>query len=180
MAAHSANGPGTGFDFELGIPGFNYSDLFDAVRLKELADVFYAEVQNSEPALGEALSKYIAAGGEGFEKRAESKILTDAAPYLSNFVARMFKIEKERSQIEKTILADNPTWKYKFFVQRQAVKTYKSVDVRLESEAMVARPSTRDVRARAWLPMDHEVREPMWMDETRGAAAILEAVRISK
>jgi hypothetical protein len=125
MTAISVNGPGSGFDFELGIPGFNYSDLFDAVRLKELADVFYAEVQNAEPVLGDALSKYIGGLGRGLEKRAESKLLTDAAPFLSHFLARMFHIESERSELEKTILTDNPIWKYKFFVQRQAIKTYK-------------------------------------------------------
>ena len=31
------------FDFDLGINGFKYSDLFDAVKLKELAEKFYAE-----------------------------------------------------------------------------------------------------------------------------------------
>jgi NADPH-dependent glutamate synthase beta subunit-like oxidoreductase/NAD(P)H-flavin reductase len=125
MTALSANGPGTGLYFELGIPGFNYSDLYDAIRLRELADVFYHEVKNAEPVLGEALAKYIAAGGKNLEKRAESKLLTDAAPYLSRFLARMFRIENERTELEKTILADNPIWKYKFFVQRQAIKTYK-------------------------------------------------------
>src|SRR5687767_12453613 len=113
MTALSANGPGTGLDFELGIPGFNYSDLYDAIRLRELADVFYDEVKNAEPVLGDALAKYIAAGGKNLEKRAESRLLTDAAPYLSRFLARMFRIEGEKAEIEEAILAENPIWKYK-------------------------------------------------------------------
>jgi NADPH-dependent glutamate synthase beta subunit-like oxidoreductase/NAD(P)H-flavin reductase len=159
MAAHSANGPGTSFDFELGIPGFNYSDLFDAVRLRELADVFYAEVQISDPVLGEALSRYIAASGEGYEKRVESKILTDAAPFLSNFVARTFTIEKERAEIEKEILADNPIWKYKFFVQRQAVKTYKQEAISDLDYPMLDR-AVKDLRIFGFdetLPLDDEL-----------------------
>src|SRR5215217_134100 len=108
MTALSANVPGTGLDFELGIPGFNYSDLYDAIRLRELADVFYDEVKNAEPVLGDALAKYIAAGGNNLEKRAESKLLTDGAPFLSHFLARMFRIENERAETEKAILADNP------------------------------------------------------------------------
>ena len=43
-------------DFELGIPGFHYSDLYDAVRLRELADKFYAEIEEEDPLLHEALT----------------------------------------------------------------------------------------------------------------------------
>ncbi len=113
------------YDFELGIPDFNFSDLFDAEKLKDLAQKFYDEVVDKEPALGDALNKYIAAHGNGYEKRVESKILTDAAPFLSDFIARMFRISKERSELERDVLEQDPIWKYKFFVQRRAVKAYK-------------------------------------------------------
>ncbi len=113
------------FDFELGIPDFYYSDLFDAEKLKDLAQKFYDEVTDKEPALGDALRKYIEAHGNGYEKRVESKILTDAAPILSDFIARMFRISKERSELEREILEQDPIWKYKFFVQRRAAKAYK-------------------------------------------------------
>jgi NADPH-dependent glutamate synthase beta subunit-like oxidoreductase/NAD(P)H-flavin reductase len=116
------------YDLELGIPGFSYSDLFDAVKLRELAEKFYAEVAERQPVLGDALIKYIETHGHGYEKRVESKILTDAAPFLSNFVGRMFKITGERADLETTILEQNPIWKYKFFVQRRAIKKYKSLD----------------------------------------------------
>ncbi|MDQ3489973.1 MAG: FAD-dependent oxidoreductase [Acidobacteriota bacterium] len=113
-------------DFNLGIAGFRYSDLFDAVKLKELAEKFYSELSETEPVLNDALSKYISAHGIGYEKRVESKMLTDAAPYLSDFIARMFGISRERSELEKEILQQNPVWKYKFFVQRRAVKKFKT------------------------------------------------------
>jgi NADPH-dependent glutamate synthase beta subunit-like oxidoreductase/NAD(P)H-flavin reductase len=116
------------FDIELGIVGFRYSDLFDAVKLKALAEKFYAEVDEKEPVLGDALKKYIGAAGAGYEKRVESKILTDAAPFLSDFVARLFKITREHTELERTILEQNPVWKYKFFVQRRAIKKYKSLE----------------------------------------------------
>ena len=93
-------------DLKLGIEGFRYSDLYDAVKLKELAERFYAEVAEKEAELGKSLAKYIAADGVGFEARAESKILTDAAPFLSEFIARMFRIESERAELEKEILKD--------------------------------------------------------------------------
>lgn len=116
------------FDFQLGIGGFSFSHLFDPVGLKRLAEAFYAELRQSEPVLGEALDKYIAARGEGYERRAESKILTDAAPYLSDFVGRLFSIEGDRKELQKEILVQNPIWKYKFFVQRRAIKRFKSLE----------------------------------------------------
>ena len=73
-------------DFELGIAGFRFSDLFDAVKLAELTEIFYNDLHEKEPVVGRALRKYITTDGEGLEKRAVSKILTDSAPRLSDFM----------------------------------------------------------------------------------------------
>src|SRR5215203_4619817 len=111
-------------DFDLGVVGFKYSDLFDAVRLAELAEKFYEELKEENALLHDALTKYIAVRGAGYEARVESNILTDAAPHLSRFVAKMFGITREREQLEREITEQNPIWKYKFFVQRRAIKKY--------------------------------------------------------
>ena len=121
MTAFSENSSN---DFDLGIPGFRYSDLFDAVRLKELAEKFYSDLAEKQPVVHDALARYIASHGLGYERRAESQILTDAAPYLSQFLARMFGITGERTELEREILEQNPVWRYKFFVQRRAIKKY--------------------------------------------------------
>ncbi|MFN2393689.1 MAG: FAD-dependent oxidoreductase [Pyrinomonadaceae bacterium] len=117
------------YDFDLGIVGFKYSDLFDAEKLKELAEKFYAEVEEKNPLLHEALIKYIENRGIGYEQRVESKILTDAAPYLSDFIAQMFGASREREELMRTIQEQDPIWKYKFFVQRRAIKNYKEDDL---------------------------------------------------
>jgi hypothetical protein len=111
-------------DFDLGVVGFKFSDLFDAVRLRELAEKFYDELKEENALLHDALTKYIAARGAGYEARVESNILTDSAPYLSRFVAKMFGITREREQLEREITEQSPIWKYKFFVQRRAIKKY--------------------------------------------------------
>ena len=129
MTALSANGQPQAYDLELGIPGYFYSDLYDAVRLKQLAEIFYDELLQKEPVIGSALKKYIESHGNGYEKRAESQILTDAAPHLSEFLAQLFHINDERAVLEKEILSNNPIWKYKFFVQRRAIKTYKQESI---------------------------------------------------
>ena len=51
--------------------------------------------------------------------------MTDAAPFLSDFIARLFKVTGERNELEHDITVQNPVWKYKFFVQRRASKKYK-------------------------------------------------------
>ncbi len=123
------------FDFDLGVVGFRYSDLFDAVKLKELAEKFYNEVKEDNPLLHDALTKYITAHGNGYEKRVESNILTDSAPYLSKFIAKMFGITKERENLEREITEQNPIWKYKFFVQRRAIKKYPADKIAEFNEA---------------------------------------------
>lgn len=144
MKEHSANEP-----LELGIDGFDYSDLFDAVRLRELAERFYDEVEKQEPLLADALRKYIAAGGEGLERRVEAKILTDAAPHLSSFVACLFGITNERADLSKDITVQNAVWRYKFFVQRRAAKKFTAELVEELNEAELWRALT-DLRNTAF------------------------------
>ena len=86
-------------DFDLGVAGFRYSDLYRAEKLKALADAFYVELTQENPLLHEALTQYIKTRGADYEQKTESKILTDAAPYLSQFVARLFGVEKEREAL---------------------------------------------------------------------------------
>lgn len=122
-------------DIALGIEGFRFSDLFDAVKLKELAERFYADVAEKEPVLHTALTKYIENSGVGYEPKVQSKILTDSAPYLSAFIARLFGIDVERGELEKEILQQNPVWKFKFFVQRRAIKKFKAEQIADLNEA---------------------------------------------
>ena len=125
----------TNHDFDLGIAGFKYSDLFDALKLRELAEKFYDEVKQENALLHKALTEYIETRGANVEKRVESNILTDSAPYLSKFIARMFGINKEREQLEREITEQNPIWKYKFFVQRRAIKKYPADKIAESNEA---------------------------------------------
>ena len=113
-------------DIDLGISGFKYSDLYDANKLQELAETFYDDLKEREPVLHKALTEYVSKRGEGYEPKIASKILTDSAPFLSKFIAKMFGITKECEELERKILKDNPIWKYKFFVQRRAIRVFKA------------------------------------------------------
>lgn len=117
------------YDFKLGIEGFNYSDLYNPFKLKDLAEAFYDDLKTQNSELGEVLTDYIKAKGAGYEKKTESKILTDSAPYLSIFIARLFNIERDRSELLAEIVEQYPIWKYKFFVQRRAIKKFTAETV---------------------------------------------------
>ena len=119
-------GDSTEHDFNLGIDGFKYSDLYDAAKLREIAEKFYGDLKEANPILSDALGKYIGNRGAGYERRVESKILTDSAPYLSDFIARMFDVNGERDDLQNEILKQNPIWAYKFFVQRRAIKKFSA------------------------------------------------------
>src|SRR5438034_5039851 len=147
MLRDSENGSGAAtHDFDLGIAGFRFSDLFDAVKLAELTDAFHADLAEREPIVAAALKKYLMSGGAGYEKKVASKILTDAAPFLSEFIARMFGITAERSELEKEILVQNPIWRFKFFVQRRAIKKYKADQIAAfnENELWIALTELRN------------------------------------
>jgi NADPH-dependent glutamate synthase beta subunit-like oxidoreductase/NAD(P)H-flavin reductase len=112
------------YDFELGISGFWYSDLYSPDKLRDLTERFYEDLASKNTNLAQQLRHYIEARGAGYEKREESKILVDAAVYLSDFVARLFRIEQYRSKLYKRIIEQDDIWKYKFFVQRRAIKKF--------------------------------------------------------
>ncbi|MCS6873627.1 MAG: FAD-dependent oxidoreductase [Pyrinomonadaceae bacterium] len=111
-------------DFELGISGFWYSDLYKPEKLEELAEKFYQELAARNPEVAEKLDKYIKSRGDGFDRKQESAILTESAPYLSEFVAKLFKIEQERERLFRKVKEQDAVWQYKFFVQRRAIKKF--------------------------------------------------------
>jgi len=112
-------------DFQLGIEGFAYGDLYRPSRLRDLAGAFYAEVKRTDPALHAALAEYVASRGENVRgTKAESDLLIAAAPHLSRFVARLFGVERERGELMESIRAQDPVFQFKQFVQRRATKSF--------------------------------------------------------
>src|SRR5215203_6400565 len=131
-------------DFPLGIEGFTYGDLYRPARLRALAEAFYAEVEREDAALHASLAEYVASRGENLKgTKAESDLLIAAAPHLSRFVARLFRIETERERLAEGIRAQDPVFQFKQFVQRRATKSFPAervaaVDVAAADAALEA------------------------------------------
>src|SRR5918998_4876621 len=112
-------------DFPLGIEGFTYGDLYRPGRLRALAEAFYAEVGREDAALHARLAEYVRQRGENLKgTKAESELLIEAAPHLSRFVARLFRVEEERERLAEGIRAQDPVFQFKQFVQRRATKSF--------------------------------------------------------
>ena len=130
-------------EFLTGLDGFTYADLYRPARLRELAEVFYQELNNDDTELHDKLRAYIATEGEGYAQKDESEILVNAAPYLSAFTARLFGVTAERQQLIDSIKVQDPLWTFKTFLTRRAVKAFPAeaavgLDVSLLNETIEA------------------------------------------
>src|SRR5256714_4054302 len=177
-------------DFPLGIDGFTYGALYRPARLRALAGAFYAEVERADPSLHAALTDYLASRGENIKgTKAESDLLIAAAPHLSRFVARLFRIEREREGLAESIRAQDPVFQFKSFVQRRATKSFpaekaaeldaEAADAALEAlrraafadtlgvdrELGVARMTARLLEWEKNYPKEGARREEPWSDE---------------
>ena len=77
----------------LGISGFTYPDLYEPQALARLTATFDAFLTERDATVGARLAAYRACQGEGMTPEDQSFVLTDAAPHLGAFLARLFRIE---------------------------------------------------------------------------------------
>ena len=82
-------------NFTLGIPDFCYADLYDAVRLNDLLTVFDKSVQQHDAELFEQYAAFRRTHGEHYSAEQVSELLVNMAPYVGQFVARLFNITEE-------------------------------------------------------------------------------------
>ncbi len=82
----------------LGFPGFEYADLFDPKRLQDLLAVFDDYVRPRDPDLFVEFERYRTRAGQGMSPEAISDLLVRMAPFVGEFVARLFGIGGERER----------------------------------------------------------------------------------
>lgn len=116
-------------ELTLGIPGFTYADLFDARRLDALMQHFEAEVGEQAPEVLARFSQYRQCRGEGMSPEAVSEALTEMAPFVGAFLARLFDVEGERQARMAAIQAEFDTlFRYRSEVIGKLNSAYKRVD----------------------------------------------------
>ncbi len=78
----------------LGIPGFTYADLYEPHALARLGAVFDDFLAESDGDLAARFFAYRESAGADLPAEAISAILTETAPHLGSFVARVFQVEQ--------------------------------------------------------------------------------------
>ncbi|MDT5261771.1 MAG: hypothetical protein QOC61_775, partial [Acidobacteriota bacterium] len=110
-------------DFQLGIEGFTYADLYRPARLRDLTHSFYAELEREDATLHASLLEYTRARGANLRgTRAESDLLIAVSSHLSRFIARLFAVESERDAHADSIRAQDAIFEFKTFIMRRAIK----------------------------------------------------------
>jgi len=130
----------------LGIPGFEYADLFSPYGLRRLYDTWLAELQDGDAALGERYLAYRDAGGQNLGPVELSNLLTDVAPWVSRFVARLFPQAKARlDEIAAATREDLHIFRFKDeFIKRRASKRLTPSELEAKNAVLAAGEALAD------------------------------------
>jgi len=150
----------TGPELILGLDGYTYADLYDPQALARLDGRFDAWLADEAPAVSTRFRAYRGCAGVGMSPEDISGILTDAAPYLGRFIARLFNIEQAWDAQRAALRDEDETiFRWRTEVLAGLAKRYKGLDVasldvaRLTLQVAALRDA---VRPAARLPQDDE------------------------
>lgn len=87
----------------LGIPGYDYFDLYKPEKLAALSRDFEQSVKTHNPALYLEFSQYKSNQGQGMSAAEISGLLIKIAPLISTFVAKLFNVDVSRRKQIKQI-----------------------------------------------------------------------------
>jgi len=113
----------------LGIPGFNYPDLYDSARLQDLLDVFDASVERHDAQLHTEFQSYRQHQGEGLSPEQISDLLVRMGPFVGQFVAKLFNVS-EQHQAQAIAIKDeiDTIFTYKNEIVEKLGVTFKGQD----------------------------------------------------
>ncbi|MBI4693835.1 MAG: FAD-dependent oxidoreductase [Gammaproteobacteria bacterium] len=80
-----------------GIDGFSYADLYQPAKLAGLLTRFDRELETGAPELWARFAAYRANRGEGMTPEDISAVLVDTAPYVGEFVGRLFGVTTQHA-----------------------------------------------------------------------------------
>jgi NADPH-dependent glutamate synthase beta subunit-like oxidoreductase/NAD(P)H-flavin reductase len=114
----------------LGIPGISYADLFDPDRLKQLHQIFDAELAAENPELFASWDNYRRNPEQPRTPVEVSALLVGVAGHVSRFVTRLFAIETEVQALADATADQNPVFRFKIdFVRRRVLPALKKMSV---------------------------------------------------
>lgn len=113
----------------IGISGFSYHDLYDPIRLRDLAQHFYTALQTTDHHLWTKFNHYRQTLGEGMKPEERSEIVVSVAPHLSAFITELFQVQNEHGRLRRIVEDDTVVLTFKReFVVRRALKHVTKLD----------------------------------------------------
>src|SRR5687768_6717076 len=110
--------------------GFEFDDLFESIKLKELAEKFYEYFQSGDAIQYKTFADYRDVKGEGYDRLIESKILIESARHLHNFLAEFFGVADPLNALAKQIDYEKIIlYVKKDFIQRKVFKNLRESDL---------------------------------------------------
>ncbi len=115
---------------------FTFQDLFQPHRLAELTEGFFEEVRAKDPEIFRRFDEYRKTKGAGLSAVEISLRLTEIAPYLDDFVARLFGVEQECAALRLRTMREEVIFEVKreFFIRRALRNVAKEAALRLPAE----------------------------------------------
>ncbi len=111
-------------DFDLGVPGFGFQDLYDIGRLPDLALAFDDYLRVSDPQAMVELERY-RRHHERMKPTEVSEVLISVAPWLSRFLGKLFHVEKDLEEIARRTASEEPVLRFcREFVRRRVARKY--------------------------------------------------------
>src|SRR4051794_5643599 len=103
--------------------GFVYRDLFSPERLADLYGVFCADLKSRAADVAASYEAYRTCQGAGMTPEQVSIVLLAVAPYVSEFVGRLFGVEKELAGLAAEVKDRSPLWRFKSdFAKKRVLK----------------------------------------------------------
>lgn len=93
----------------MGLTGFDYSDLYNPAKLKDLYHVFNASIEQHDVQLFNEFELYRECQGEGMAPEAISDLLVRMGPYVGKFVAKLFDVTEQHEAQAARITDDIDT-----------------------------------------------------------------------
>ncbi len=113
-------------DFSLGITGFNFSDLYEPLRLKELHSEFWKHCDQVAPGVQEKFRKL----ETGVSYAEEGDTLIEVSKVLGDFIAKLFNISNPAAKLKQATLELYPAFRLKKeFLNIRCFKRFNEVPV---------------------------------------------------
>ena len=136
---------------QIQIPGYTFQDLFEPDRLAGLTEAFGGQLRAIDPDLHGRYSEYVAGrppAGIGL-----SALLTDIAPHVGAFVARLFGVEQEYAAMKLRATGDAVIFSVKkdFFIRR-VLKKYGAPGLIADDLTLLERETRKIMDALPGIP----------------------------